>query len=52
MHDIRIEKIQELPLTDNRIICQSGNGMPGATKYDVMNINIKCLKLFSKETNG
>ena len=44
MHDIRIEKIQELSLTDNRITCQSGSGMPGATKYDVMNIEHKMLK--------
>ena len=44
MHDIRIEKIQESSLTDNLITCQSGNGMPGATKYDVMNIEHKMLK--------
>jgi hypothetical protein len=44
IHDIRIEKIQELSLTDNRIICQSGNRMPGATKYDVMNIEHKMHK--------
>lgn len=44
MHDIRIEKIQELFLVDNRIVCQSGNGMPGATKYDVMHIEHKMLK--------
>lgn len=44
MHDIRIEKIKKLSLLDNRIICQSGNGMPGATKYDVMNIEYEMLK--------
>lgn len=44
MHDIRIEKIQESSLMDNRIICRSGNGMPGATKYDAMNIEHKMLK--------
>ena len=44
MHDIRIEKIQEVPLIDHRIVCQSGNGMPGASKYDVINIERKMLK--------
>jgi len=44
MHDIRIEKIQESSLTDNHIICQSGNGMPGASKYDAANIELKMLK--------
>lgn len=44
MLDIRIEKIQESSLMDNRIICQSGNGMPGASKYDVMHIEHKMLK--------
>ncbi len=44
MHDIRIEKILELPLTNNRIICLSGNGMPGASKYDVMHVEHEMLK--------
>lgn len=44
MHDIRIEKIRELFLVGNRIVCQSGNGMPGATKYDAMHIEHKMLK--------
>src|SRR3990167_9196673 len=50
IHDIRIEKIYGSSLTDNHITCQSVNRMPGATKYDVMNIERKMLKKDRKST--
>jgi hypothetical protein len=45
VHDIRIENITESLLLDNKIICLSGSGMPGATKYDVMKLKDDFLKL-------
>jgi hypothetical protein len=44
MHDIRIEKIQTLSQSHNHIICMSGSGMPGTTKYDFIKIKYKILK--------
>jgi hypothetical protein len=44
IHDLRIEDIKELPMTKNNIFCIDGSGMPGATKYDVMDVEFKMLK--------
>jgi hypothetical protein len=49
MHDIRIEEIKDLPITNNGIFCISGSGMPGATKYDEMNVEISLLKKIVKK---
>ena len=45
MHDIRIEKIQELPLHEHSIVCLAGSGMPGVTKYDVTRVEYKLIEL-------
>ena len=44
MHDIRIEDIKDLPITNSTFSCIGGSGMPGASKYDVMEVEIKMLK--------
>lgn len=49
IHDIRIEKIKDLPATKNVISCISGSGMPGATKQDEMNIKLSLLKKIVKK---
>ncbi len=46
MHDIRIEDIKDLITTDDVVSCINGVGMPGATKYDVMDIELEMLKKF------
>lgn len=45
MHDIRIEKIQELPLNEHSIVCLGGSGMPSVTKYDVVRVKYKLLEI-------
>jgi len=49
VHDIRIEDIKNLPFTKNIIICISGSGMPGATKYDEMEVKLSLLKKIVKK---
>lgn len=49
IHDIRIENIKNLPITKNIIICMSGSGMPGATKYDEMDVKLSMLKKIVKK---
>ena len=49
LHDIRIEDIKFLPITKNSITCVSGSGMPGATKYDEMDIKLLMLKKIVKK---
>ena len=44
VHDIRIEAIKNLPLTKNIIYCVRGAGMPGATKYDAINLELNFIK--------
>jgi len=52
MHDIRVEDIKDLPITKNSILCLSGSGMPGATKYDEMNVKLSLLKKIVKKKGG
>ena len=49
MHDIRIEKIMDLPAAENIIFCISGSGMPGASKYDEAHIKLSMLKKIVKK---
>lgn len=49
MHDIRIEKIQDLSGSKNNISCISGSGMPDATKYDAIHIELSMLKKVVKQ---
>jgi Plasmid pRiA4b ORF-3-like protein len=49
MHDIRIEKIMDLPATKNLIYCISGSGMPGATKQAEWNVKFSLLKKIVKK---
>lgn len=49
MHDIRIEDIKDLPSKKVIISCISGSGMPGATKYDEMDIKHSLLKKIVKK---
>ena len=52
MHDIRIENIKDTLCDETVISCVSGSGMPGATKYDVMNLQLKTLqKIVDKKEN-
>ena len=44
MIDIRIENIKDTLCDEAVVSCVSGSGMPGATKYDVMNLQLKALK--------
>lgn len=49
LHDIRIEKIKNLPNAKNIISCVSGSGMPGSTKYDATHIELSMLKKILKQ---
>ena len=49
MHDIRIEEIKDLPDRKNIIFCTSGSGMPGATKYDEMDVKLSLLRKIVKK---
>jgi len=44
VHDIRIEKIETGPFVKNQLLCLSGSGMPGATKYDAENVKYDMLQ--------
>lgn len=44
IHDIRIENIKDVITAKNNVICLSGQGMPGATKYDAMKVEFKFLE--------
>ena len=45
LYDIRIESIDEPSPKNKTPFCLSGNGMPGATKYDVHQKSIELLKI-------
>lgn len=49
MHDIRVEDIKDLPINKKNIVCINGSGMPGATKYDEMNVKLALLKKIVKQ---
>ena len=51
IHDIRIENIRDFLPTKNNVICLSGQGMPSATKSDVMDVEFKFLERIV-ENNG
>lgn len=44
MHDVRIENIKDSLSKDTVVSCVGGSGMPGATKYDVMDLQFKFLQ--------
>jgi len=48
MHDIRIEEIKDSRTSNHALSCLSGSGMPGANKYDVMNVEFE---MFEKIVN-
>ena len=49
LHDIRIESIKNLPITQTSIFCMSGSGMPGATQYDETHVKYAFLKKIVKQ---
>ncbi len=44
MHDVRIENIKDSLNTNALISCIGGSGMPGRTKYDVTDLQLKFLQ--------
>lgn len=48
-NDIRIEDIKDILTTNDTISCISGSGMPGATKYDAMDVEVKFLNLLMEK---
>jgi len=44
MHDVRIEDVKSSLIEDVVISCVSGSGMPGATKYDTTDLQLKFLQ--------
>lgn len=53
MHDIRIESIEESSQIIESASCTKGSGMPGADKFDELNIMTKLVKLIlDKQTSS
>jgi len=46
MHDLRIENIENTLGNETIISCLNGSGMPDATKYDVIDIELEMIKKF------